>query len=275
MIDEVDEAIRQLLLKELPIKNNEIDIAFEMPKRDWSARLSRPTLNLYLYDIRENLKMRQMTAAYETTSNGSTATIRRAPVRVDLLYMVTAWATQPDDEHRLLGRLTMMMFRFPVLPDELVPEAIRVLKLPVALQIAQPEIMDKPTELWGVLSNDMRPGLGLRVTFALNPYATTTTPIVKSSDVRFNQQDGDRLDPSGSNLMVRGLIRGANGAARPRLLLVERGMEATLRVSPEGDTEFALFHMIPGEYTLEFTAVGRKPSRARISVPALNYDIDV
>ena len=76
MIDEIDEAIRQLLSKELPIRNSEIDIAFDMPKREWSARLSRPTLNLYLYDVRENVKMRQMTTAWESSSNGGTATTR-------------------------------------------------------------------------------------------------------------------------------------------------------------------------------------------------------
>ena len=275
MIDEIDEAIRQLLTRELPIRNNEIDIAFELPKREWSARLSRPTLNFYLYDVRENVKMRQMTAAWETTSNGSTATTRRAPVRFDLFYMVTSWATQSDDEHRLLGRLIQMMLRFPVLPDDLLPEAMRELKLPVVVQIAQPDILDKPTELWGVLSNDLRPGLGLRVTFAINPFGLITTPIVKSSDVRFSQRDGEAASPAGNNLMIRGLVRGVKGAVKPRLLLVERGMEALLRTSDEGATEFAFFDMIPGEYTLEFSAEGRKPKRTRIAVPALSYDIDV
>ena len=128
MIDEIDEAIRQLLSRELPIRNSEIDIAFDMPKREWSARLSRPTLNLYLYDVRENVKMRQMTTAWESSSNGGTATTRRAPVRMDLYYMITAWATQPDDEHRLLGRLMQMMFRFPTLPEELMPDTLRQLK---------------------------------------------------------------------------------------------------------------------------------------------------
>lgn len=274
MFDEIDEAIRQLLSRELPIRNNEIDIAFDLPKREWSARLSRPTLNLYLYDVRENIKMRQMTAAWETTSNGSTATTRRGPVRVDLTYMVSAWATQPDDEHRLLGRLMQTMLRFPTVPDDLLPEAMKAQKLPVALQMAQPDILDKPTELWGVLSNDLRPGIGLRVTMAVNPYAATTAPIVKTSDVRFDQRDGAGTSPAGNKMMVRGLIRGAAGAVKPRVMLVERGMEALVRASDEGVTEFAFFDMIPGEYTLEFTADGRKATRKRIVVPALSYDID-
>jgi hypothetical protein len=57
MIDELDEVLRQLLVREIPIKNGEVDIKFEQPKREWSSRLSRPTLNLFLYDVRENSKL--------------------------------------------------------------------------------------------------------------------------------------------------------------------------------------------------------------------------
>jgi hypothetical protein len=58
-------------------------------------------------------------------------------------------------------------------------------------------------------------------------------------------------------------------------MLVERGMEALIRASEDGIIEFAFFNMIPGEFTLEFSAEGRKPARKRIAVPGLSYDIDV
>ncbi|RLC55156.1 MAG: DUF4255 domain-containing protein, partial [Chloroflexota bacterium] len=51
MLTDLDETLKQLLIKNIPIKNNEVDIQFDLPKRDWSAGLSRPTINLYLYDI--------------------------------------------------------------------------------------------------------------------------------------------------------------------------------------------------------------------------------
>ena len=58
MIADLDETLQQLLKNELPIKNGEIDIKFEQPKREWSARLSKPTVNFFLYDLRENVKLR-------------------------------------------------------------------------------------------------------------------------------------------------------------------------------------------------------------------------
>jgi hypothetical protein len=59
MIADLDETIRQLLIAELPIKNGEIDVSFDQPKREWSARLSKPAVNFFLYDMRENATLRQ------------------------------------------------------------------------------------------------------------------------------------------------------------------------------------------------------------------------
>ena len=59
MFADLDETIRQMLIEELPVKNGEIDIHFDQPIREWSAKLSKPTLNLFLYDVRENNQLRQ------------------------------------------------------------------------------------------------------------------------------------------------------------------------------------------------------------------------
>ncbi len=59
MLADLDETLRQLLIAELPVKNGELDISFDLPKRDWSSRISKPTVNLFLYDVRENNVLRQ------------------------------------------------------------------------------------------------------------------------------------------------------------------------------------------------------------------------
>ena len=103
MIDDLDEALRDLLVRELPIRNNEVDITFDQPKRDWAARLSRPTLNLYLYDLRENLKLRREASQREIERRPSSVISLRPAIRMDLNYLVTAWATS--------GSLLIMAFR--------------------------------------------------------------------------------------------------------------------------------------------------------------------
>src|SRR5579872_2360538 len=59
MFADLDETIRQLLIHGVPLDLSEVDVSFDAPDREWSGRLSRPTVNCFLYDVRENLEMRQ------------------------------------------------------------------------------------------------------------------------------------------------------------------------------------------------------------------------
>ena len=113
MIDDLDDALRDLLIREMPIKNHEIDISFGQPNKEWSSRLSRPTLNLYLHDIRENPTLRRDQNFSELERRPDSVVQRRPPHRIALHYLVTAWATAPEDEHRMLARALLALLRYP------------------------------------------------------------------------------------------------------------------------------------------------------------------
>ena len=116
MITDLDETIRQLLKEELPIKNNEIEVSFDQPKRENSAKWTKPTVNLFLYDVRENNVLRQH--QWEQIANANRGDNRnrrkRSPMRVDCFYMLTTWAADPDDEHRLLTRCLLAIARYQI-----------------------------------------------------------------------------------------------------------------------------------------------------------------
>ena len=57
MIQDVDETLRALLRREA-LNGSQVEIAFDAPTKDWAARRNAPTLNLFLYDIREDLARR-------------------------------------------------------------------------------------------------------------------------------------------------------------------------------------------------------------------------
>lgn len=188
MIDDLDEALRQLLIRELPIANGEVDIQFDQPKREWSARMSRPTINLFLYDVRENQKLRQTQPMWEIERNpDGTSTQHRKPTRVDLYYMITAWATEPEDEHRLLSRTLMALFRFPSLPDDLLPESFQNQTKQIPIQVAQYSDTQNTTDIWSVLDNEMRPVIAFVVTLALDPYTPMRVPLVRGREIRVGQ----------------------------------------------------------------------------------------
>src|ERR1700759_3152688 len=54
MLADLDETLRGLLRSELERHGFEgVDIAFDAPAREWSGQLSKPTVNIFLYDLRE------------------------------------------------------------------------------------------------------------------------------------------------------------------------------------------------------------------------------
>jgi hypothetical protein len=281
MIDDLDEALRKLLVRELPVKNGEVDIQFHQPRHEWSAKLSRPTLNLFLYDLRENLKLRYTASGWEIERRSDgTAMQRRKPFRADLHYMITAWANEPEDEHRLLARTLMALFRVPELPDELVPESLKDQPAPISLKVAQYDTGQNLSDLWSAMDNELRPAITCMVTLALNPYHPITGPMVRTRELRFGQAQ----EPVDLEELVRRAgadtfwtIGGALRSKQPldldkmRLRLIERGLEVKLQ--PEG--RFAVGNLEAGDYTLEVTANGGAPRRFKIKVPAPDYDIEV
>jgi hypothetical protein len=280
MIDELDEVLRQFLIRDLPIKNGEVDIKFDQPKREWSARVSRPTLNLFLYDIRENQKLRQTQPMWEMVRNDDgTVTKRRKPARVDLHYMITAWATEPEDEHRLLSRTLMALFRYPHLPEELLPESLQAQPVPVPIMVAQYEELRTPTDVWNVLDNEMRPALACIITLALDPYVPLVTPLVRTRELRIGPSQMpwlQELDERGSEDLfwtIGGRLRSQQplDGQQVNLTLLEQGLEVSL----EPDGRFAIGHLRAGEYTLEITVTGRPTRRYPITVPAADYDLEV
>ncbi len=277
MIDDLDEALRQLLIRELPIKNQEIDVSFDQPKREWSAKLSRPTLNLFLYDLRENTRLRQTTQEWEVRrlANGTTEKRRRI-TRIDLHYIITAWATEPEDEHRLLGRTTMALLRTPQLPDDLLPNSLKDQPAPISLHVAQSDGLDKPTDLWNVLDNQMRPAITCIVTVSMDPYTPLIGGIVRTREIRFGQlaepAAEQKTREQGESLTywtIGGHVRSKKALNHLRITVVERGLDVPLHA----DGTFSIGHLQAGAYTLEIAAEGRETSRHKIAVPSPDYEI--
>lgn len=271
MFDDLDEALRRLLVRELAINNGEVDIQFHLPSRDWSGRLSRPTLNLFLYDVRENQKLRQAQPMWETERSGvSTVARRRAPVRADLSYMITAWANEPEDEHSLLSRTWLTFLRCPRLPADVLPESLRAQPLPIPLLVGQPQDLRNPADLWNVLDNEMHPAIALTATLCLDPAQVFTSPLVRSWELRVGQ--GVPLAGEADAFWtVGGSLQSEKPLGEVRLTLVERGLEVPVQ---EGG-RFVLGPIRAGEYTLELRADGAKSRRFKLTVPTADLTLRV
>jgi hypothetical protein len=278
MFHDLDQVLRQLLIREIPVKKREIDIVFDQPSREWSARLGRPTLNLFLHDIRENIKVRQSQQWIVERNPDGTALQKRVPPRIALHYMITAWANDPDDEHNLLARTLMALYRHPHVPDDLLPESFKNQPVPIPLEVAQEDTLRSPADVWNALDNEVRPAIPLVVTMALDPYRPLVSPVVRTRELRIGQAAApEKVQElvASSEPSVLWTIGGTIHTEKPleglRLTLVERGLDVPI----QDDGQFTVRKLRAGDYTLEVTADGSTLKRHKITVPAPDFDLKV
>src|SRR3954468_14350821 len=117
MLADLDETLLTMLRAELERHGFEgVDIAFDAPARDWSGQLSKPTVNLFLYDLREAEALRS--SEWSPVKKDGRTIESRPPMIVECSYAVTAWTQAVEDEHRLLSQVLAILFAYPQLPVE-------------------------------------------------------------------------------------------------------------------------------------------------------------
>jgi hypothetical protein len=256
----------------------EVDVSFDAPDREWSGRLSRPTVNCYLYDVRENHEFRETDYELERRSSG-VALRTKTPIRVDVSYQVTVWARAAEDEHRLLWRVMSALLRHPRLPDDVLQGELKDQPFPIRAQSAQPELGPKnAAELWQALDNRIRPGLTYMVTLALDPQVVITSPLVFTRSARlfgWPEHPPQNDTPASEALQIGGWVRDRRhpeqGVAQARVRMRETGAET---ISDENG-RFMFRHVRQGAATLVVEAPGRRSVTRRMTIPAPSYEIEI
>jgi hypothetical protein len=282
MIADLDETLRQLLIAEIPIKNGEIEVSFDQPKREWSSRMTKPTVNMFLYDLRENPILRHH--GLEEIANGrppnNNAHQKRTPFRVDCSYMLTTWANEPEDEHRLMTRAMLALFRYPVLPDDRLVGGLKHQEFEIQAHCAVHDRLVNPAEVWASLDNEMRPTIPYIVTLALDPWTEITGPIVRTLILRTGQSvtlpRQSKLSVLAAEMtFIGGTVRGKAPEYSPK-----SGIEVAIKGTGLFDKtdamgRFMLGSLPAGEYILVAWPPEGKPREKKIAVPARDGDYDL
>src|ERR1700753_60068 len=115
-IRNVDETLERFTRERLALNDDLGDVTFEAPTSNWSAQLSRITVNLFLYDV--GLSNQPSRTALRRVAEDGKALPRAPQPIVRLGYLVSAWAGSPRDEHQLLGDLVSLFAAQAVVPAE-------------------------------------------------------------------------------------------------------------------------------------------------------------
>lgn len=182
-------------------------IAFDRPAEGFSP--GQTTVDLFLYDIRENMELRSNEPLH-TRTNGDVV-IRRAPTRVACSYLLTAWpvggAEPPLQEHRLLSQALEVLLRYPRIPSAFLQGRLAGQEPPLPMLTAQTEGVRDPAEFWAAIGSKLRASIHLTATIALDVLPPTTAPEVIASRIDL----GRRAAPDEEELAA------AAGLARYRI----------------------------------------------------------
>lgn len=187
MINDLDSTLEKIVYTVGKIPRNEVDISFELPNREWSSRISRPTLNMWAYDLRENLRLRPNSGQVAPLDN-RTARVYQPPLRFDLSYWVSAWARRVEDEHNLLWRGLAALKKTRVISPAQTEGNLRFSLIDLPVRVAEPsEQSVNVSDLWGVLDNSMKLGFQVIITMELDLEMVVETPLVLEKTLRFGQ----------------------------------------------------------------------------------------
>ena len=270
MINDLNETIKQVLIKKGAIDPAEVDVSFETPKREWSASISKPTVNVYLYDIRENHDLRGTEWFIKKDQNGIAAR-KKSPSRVDLSYLITVWTNDIEDEHRLLWQVLMTLFRYTELPDELLSGQLAGQQYPIRATTAQPDgLFNNPSEFWTALDNELKSSINYLVTLPLDLDIAFTAPLVRTKIVEVKPPDSEaeRL------VQVAGVVHEAGkptkGVPGAKVVAKEAGM--TAETDEKGVYSFP--KLPEGKHTFEVLVSGKKVREASVTIPGASYDLE-
>ena len=275
MLHEIDDALQALMTDELgripgcPIYNLR-QVTLETPGDALRLRDGEANVNLYLYDVRENVELRDEGGRRpRLPGRYGDAGTRPAPTRVDLSYLITAHAGgDTRTEHHLLSDVYAVLLRSPIVPDAYLPPALQALgPCLVSLQVAFPGDLSRAdlSALWQALDGPLRPALHLVVTFPFDAGTTRWTKVV---------QDAPRVTllPS-SDVLVTGIVLDGNTEVPLAGAVITWGADPQsgpeVGIPPESDADgiFILPPLTPGTHTLSIRREGYRAVYASVTVP--------
>ena len=280
MIRDLSQTLRSLLTQPgVPAELAAAQIVFDRPTDQFNP--TQATVDLFLYDLRENLELRNNEPTLER-QNGQ-VTIRRPPLRVDCSYLVTAWSggVSGDElalqEHRLLSQVLQVFSRYSTIPNQFLQGSLANQEPPLPMVTARANGLKEPAEFWTSLGTQLRASIGVTVTIAMEYLVQPeVAPIVITRDLHLGQRISPQLEqlkPATEEQFFRigGRVTDAadQSVAGATVTLVEVGLTAVT----DSEGYYSIGIVPPGTYTLQVQS-GAIAEQTGIAIPVATADRD-
>jgi uncharacterized protein DUF4255/carboxypeptidase family protein len=269
MLAAIHDTIATLLYEKGRIDPNDVDVSFEMPRDEWVRSLTRPTINLFLFEVAENMEKRE-TSPYTNISSGRAE--RRLPARrIDLSYMVSVLTTEVEDEHEVLWRVLQTLMRYQQFPQETLADALRSVTPPITTRIAVKDDVRGFSELWTALDTRPHPALAYVLTAPMDLAIAIEAPLVLTRTARYRRMAGDSSGRHEVVIQIGGFVRDAKG--RPLANVLVHPDDSSQRSMTDADGRFVLHGVREGQIAVTVGRPGETERHVSLRVPGESYDI--
>ena len=209
MLEYIDEGLEGFLRAMVPLSASDVDVSFEAPDRTWSAKLNRPTVNMFLWDIKRSTEHAR--SGLEEYEEAGVRKRRPALPRVELRYLISAWTSDHADERALVGALLQTVLANATIPAEFVPAPLRALS-PLVLSLSRSG--DMKMDVFQTLEGQLKPALDvIIVTDVDTGLGRATATPVSGIELGVTDHSSGASGASGRTRRVAGevLVAGAAG----------------------------------------------------------------
>lgn len=224
MLELLDAGIESFLRAAASLSSTDVDVSFEPPDREWSGKLTRPTVNVFLWDIKRSTRSQ---SGVETLVQDGVTVRRPALPILEMRYVITTWTSEHSDERAVLSAVMRALLRYQRVPMTYLPDEIQYLGEPDLTLASSGE---EHVDVFKALEGQLKPSINavMYTKFDLDS-AEPVAPPVREIGIRTGRI-GSAFDPERRRVageIVDAEARGAIGA------IVRSSIDAS-HVNPAG-----------------------------------------
>ena len=271
MLADLDETLRGMLKEQLERHGFEgIEIAFDAPTREWSGQLSKPAVNIFLYDMRESEEDRP--SGWTRQRVGDEFLEGPPPLIMEVSYAITAWAQAVEDEHRLLSQVLSVLYAFPNLPEDALNGRLRNGSQSMAIKTKVGQAKGDKADFWTAVGGQYKASLDYVVRLTVESGVRRSVPPVRTQTIRTHMIDGP---PRAVVEMTRAGGTVADGDGEPLnnawVTLPDAGRFAASDVRGQ----FRFDRLTPGRYRALARTIDGQEAEGVLEVPGAPLDLVV
>jgi hypothetical protein len=246
------------------------DIVFDRPLDPFTP--PKTTVDLFLYDIRENLDLRLNEVT--TTRVGNQVITHPAALRLACSYLVTAWPVGGTDlplqEQRLLSEVLVVLSHYPIIPSTFLFGSMIGQDPSLPMVALHPDALKNLAEFWSSLGSKLKASLTVTVTISVPIFSDIADFPVTAETIGVTQGSATEtlIEVGGQvlNLASQSVV----GAAIDILNL--SSVPVAQQQTSDSDGQYVFTQVNAGNYQLRAVAVGFKPQVQPVTIPGSPND---